>query len=216
MPSSDRLLLFSLAAAALIAIPGPSVLYVVARALRHGRRTGLVSVLGVETGELVHVVAATVGLSALIAASASTFTVVKLAGAAYLVVIGLRTWFGHGAALPDLATERRPPLPAWPVFRQGALVGALNPKTALFFVAFLPQFVEPARGSTWLQILVLGLAWTVIAIVSDSCYAIAAGALGGLLAPSRRAAKVERIVSGSIFVGLGVVAADAHATHLQR
>ena len=212
MPSPDRLLLFALAAGALIAIPGPAVLFVVTRALGHGRRTGLVSVLGVEAGALIHVVAATVGLSALIAASATAFTVVKLGGAAYLVLVGLRTWFGRRRALAELSAERRPPPPAATVFRQGVIVSILNPKTALFFLAFLPQFVDPHHGRAWLQVAVLGLTFAALGMITDSLWAIGAGTAGEVLRRSRRFALVQRYVSGTVFVGLGVATAFA-GTH---
>jgi len=211
MPAPDHLAFFVLAAAALIVVPGPAVLFVVARTIVHGRRAGVVSASGVACGGLVHVAAATVGLSAILAASATAFTVVKLVGAAYLVVLGVRTLVGHRAAVSTLeAAQAEAEAPLAALFRQGVIVNILNPKTALFFLAFLPQFVDRHHAAAP-QIALLGLIFVAMALLSDSLYATAAGALRGLLARSRRAERVERVVSGSVFIGLGLLAADAQA-----
>jgi threonine/homoserine/homoserine lactone efflux protein len=197
--------LFSVAALALIVVPGPAVTYVVTQSLDKGRSAGLVSALGVAGGGLVHVAAATAGLSALIASSASAFTVVKLAGAAYLIAIGLWRLAGRG----DGETTDREPVATHRLFWQGALVNVLNPKTALFFLAFLPQFVDPDRGSVALQAAMLGVGFVVLAAVSDSTYAVVTAALAARLRDSRRARQVRRYVSGGIFVALGLTAAAA-------
>src|SRR6185503_15817915 len=138
-----------------------------------GRRAGLASAAGVASGGLVHVAAATVGLSALIASSATAFTAVKLVGAAYLIVVGIRRILGQD----DEGSTEAAPADLRRLYRQGAVVNVLNPKTALFFLAFLPQFVDPDRGSVTLQIAVLGSLFVVLAAASDSTYAVVAAAL---------------------------------------
>ena len=197
---------FCVAALALLAVPGPAVLYIVTRSIHQGRRAGLVSVLGIHLGTLVHVTAATAGLSALLVSSATAFTAVKLAGAAYLIGLGLWTLFSRSApvevALGGERALRR-------VFAQGVIVNVLNPKTALFFLAFLPQFVDPERGHATLQIALLGLTFAALGMITDSMWALGAGAAGDVLRRSRRFAHVQRYVSGTVFVGLGVVTALA-------
>jgi threonine/homoserine/homoserine lactone efflux protein len=205
MPSGTTFVLFCAAALALIVVPGPAVTYVVAQSLDKGRRAGLVSALGIACGGLVHVAAAVAGLSALIASSASAFTVVKLVGAAYLIVIGL--WHLAGRGQDDAQAPQ--PVAARRLFWQGALVNVLNPKTALFFLAFLPQFVDPDRGPVALQAAVLGAVFVVVATVSDSTYAVVTAAVADRVRGSSRARQVRRYLSGSIFVALGVTAATA-------
>ena len=206
MPDATTFAVFALACLAFLAIPGPSVFYIVTRSLVQGRRAGVTSMLGVQAGGLVHVVAAAFGVSALIASSAAAFTVVKYAGAAYLVFLGLRKLFG---AEPDEPAIEHGPASAGRLFGHGVVVNVLNPKTALFFLAFLPQFVDPERGHASLQILLLGLIFMALGFVTDSVWALAAGTAGGVLRGSRRFARVQRYVSGSVFVGLGVVTALA-------
>jgi threonine/homoserine/homoserine lactone efflux protein len=202
----DRLAVFVGAALALLMVPGPAVLYIVTRSIHQGRRAGLVSVAGIHLGTLVHITAATAGLSALLVSSATAFTVVKLAGAAYLVGLGLWTLFARRAdAEIVLGGERR----LRRVFAQGVVVNVLNPKTALFFLAFLPQFVDRDRGHVTLQIALLGLIFAVLGMMTDSLWAIGAGSAGDVLRRSRHFAQVQRYVSGSVFVGLGVLAAFA-------
>jgi threonine/homoserine/homoserine lactone efflux protein len=180
------------------------VLYVVTQSVSHGVRAGLASVAGITTGTIVHVTAATVGLSALLASSAVAFDVVKYLGAAYLIVVGIRRLAGleRPAPLGD-GSERD----LGRLYRQGIVVNVLNPKTALFFLAFLPQFVDPSRGAAWAQILLLGLFFAFLGFCSDSVWAFAAGTLGDRLRRSIRFPQVQRYVSGSVFVGLGAVAA---------
>ena len=206
MPDPTTLALFSLAALALIVVPGPAVLYIVAQSIGQGRRAGLASALGVATGGLVHVVAAVVGLSALVASSATAFTAVKWAGAVYLVWIGVRRILAREPALVQEAPVRRAHTR---LYRQGVVVNVLNPKTALFFLAFLPQFVDPASGSAALQVTVLGLVFVVLALLSDAVWALAAGTAADWLKRSRAFLRAERFVSGSIFVALGLTAAFA-------
>ena len=202
VPDGNALWLFCVAALALLAIPGPAVLYIVVQSAEQGRRTGLASVGGIHVGSLVHVAAATAGLSAVIVASATAFSVVKYVGAAYLVYLGVRKLLER--APPVEAHRRREPLRR--AFVRGIVVNILNPKTALFFLAFLPQFVDRARGGVWSQVLVLGLLFIGLGLVSDSLYAVAAGTVGAILRRKRRALKYG---SGLVYVGLGATAALA-------
>jgi threonine/homoserine/homoserine lactone efflux protein len=206
VPSPETLLVFSAAALALIVVPGPAVLYIVAQSIDRGRLAGVVSALGVATGGLVHVTAATIGLSSLLVSSATAFTVVKYAGAAYLIGLGLHTLLVRrderpGAPRPERRLRRR--------YWQGVVVNVLNPKTALFFLAFLPQFVDPDAGSAALQLAVLGLVFVVLAVASDCLWALAAGTASERLRDSRRFLAVQRYVSGTVFCGLGALTAAA-------
>jgi len=201
-PDPTNLGLFALAALALLLIPGPSVLYVVTQSAEQGRVAGLASVAGIHAGTLVHVAAAAVGISALVLASAVVFTTVKLAGAAYLIYVGIRRLLDRSAEAE--VEPRRAPLRR--LFLRGALVNVLNPKTALFFLAFLPQFVDTSRGGVWFQVVVLGLLFIALGLISDSLYALAGGYIGGLL---RRRRTAMRYASGTIYIGLGTVAALA-------
>jgi threonine/homoserine/homoserine lactone efflux protein len=209
MPDASTLALFAVAALALLAIPGPAVLFIVAQSLSGGRRAGLVSTLGVHVGSLVHIAAAAVGLSSLLVSSARAFEAVKYAGAAYLVYLGVRRLLERRSGAVRAEAGRARDLRR--VFRQAIVVNVLNPKTALFFLAFLPQFVDVSRGSVALQILVLGLAFVVLGLLSDGAWALAAGTAGGWLRHSPRVAAGERWVSGGVLVGLGVATAAASA-----
>ena len=204
MPDPSRLALFVGAALLLLVVPGPSVLYIVTQSVSHGRRAGIASVAGITTGTLVHIAAATVGLSALLASSAIAFDVVKYLGAAYLIVIGVRRLAGLERAQEERDRGTRD---LGRLYRQGIVVNTLNPKTALFFLAFLPQFVDPSRGVAWVQVLLLGLLFATLGCMSDGIWALVAGTLGDRLRRSRRFPAVQRYVSGSVFVGLGAVAA---------
>ncbi|HEU4450723.1 MAG TPA: LysE family translocator [Gaiellaceae bacterium] len=204
LPDPGALALFAVAAVALLVVPGPAVLYIVARSIEHGRGAGLVSMLGVQVGGLVHVAAAALGLSALLLQSAVAFNVVKYAGAAYLVFLGLRKLLARERFE---TTGERPPRRLDRLFAQGIVVNVLNPKTALFFFAFLPQFVDVSKGSVGLQIAVLGLLFILIAVVSDGLYALAAGTAAGWLRGSRLFVRAERWVSGTVLVALGLTAA---------
>jgi threonine/homoserine/homoserine lactone efflux protein len=183
------------------------MIYVVTRGVVHGHRGGLISVFGVETGNLVQVLAATVGLAAVVASSAEAFTVVKYLGAVYLVYLGVRALLGRGDSTEEhvatARTDRR-------LYLDGLLVGTLNPKLALFLLAFLPQFVDPSLGPVWVQTLVLGLIFNVIAAIGDSLFALAAASAGGRV---RRWLRSRRLgyASGFVYLGLGAVAALSHA-----
>jgi threonine/homoserine/homoserine lactone efflux protein len=206
MPDSSTLLLFAAAALALIVVPGPAVLYIVAQSIDRGRLAGFVSALGIAVGGLLHVTAAAIGLSSLLVSSATAFAVVKYAGAGYLIGLGLYTLFVRkekpAAEVPRERRLRRR-------FGQGMVVNVLNPKTALFFFAFLPQFVDPDQGSAALQIGILGLVFVALAVISDSVWALVAGSASERLRDSRRFLGVQRYVSGSVFVGLGALTAAA-------
>jgi threonine/homoserine/homoserine lactone efflux protein len=198
--------LFVVASVVLLLTPGPAVLYIVARSVERGRAAGLVSVLGIHLGTIVHIVAAAVGLSALIVSSAFAFAVVKYLGAAYLIWMGIRTLM---ARVPDPEVAAAPAAPLRRVFRDGFVVNLFNPKTAIFFLAFLPQFADPARGALHWQILVLGLTFMGLGIMSDCMFAIAAGSVGDFLRRNRRFLRFQRWFAGASFVGLGVTAALA-------
>jgi threonine/homoserine/homoserine lactone efflux protein len=203
---ASTLALFMAASLALAVVPGPAVLYIVARSVDQGRGAGLVSALGIGTGGLVHVIAATIGLSSLLASSATAFTAVKYAGAAYLVALGVRRLLTR-EHVPDEIS--RPPVGRRRIFRDGVVVNVLNPKTALFFLAFLPQFVDPNAAAAPLQIFLLGLIFVAIALSTDSVWALAAGTLGGWLRRSRWYLGVKRWVTGTVFVALGLSATRA-------
>jgi threonine/homoserine/homoserine lactone efflux protein len=192
-----------LAAATVIAVtPGPGIFYVGARALSGGRGEGIASSLGTGLGGMVHIVAGAVGVSALLMASAEAFTLLKLVGAAYLVWLGLRT-IRSAAVAPGLplaiAAAGR-----WRAFREGVVVEALNPKTAAFFLAFLPQFIDPARGDAGLQFILLGLVSVTLNTLSDVVVAFAAASLGARLATRPRVVQRMRQASGGVLCGLGL------------
>jgi threonine/homoserine/homoserine lactone efflux protein len=206
MPDLAHLPLFILASAVLLLTPGPAVLYIIARSVDQGRRAGLVSVCAIEVGNFTHVIAATLGMSALVLSSALAFTIVKYFGAAYLVYLGLRKLF-TGEAIQ--ATSNSQPQSLRQVFSQGVVVATLNPKTALFFVAFLPQFVDPSQGTIAGQMFVLGCIFVMLALMSDSVYALLAGTVGQWLKSSRSAGRAERYLVASVYIGLGITAALA-------
>lgn len=202
MPSLSTLLLFAAASAALVAVPGPAVVYILTRGIAQGRSAGVVSALGIEAGALVHVAAAVAGLSALVASSATAFTIVKYGGAAYLVFLGVqRLRARQELALAELPRESHARL-----FRQGVVVNALNPKVAVFFVAFLPQFVDPAHAVVP-QVALLGVLFVAIALVLDCAWALAAGSVGERLRRSLRVRRWLDRLSGATFIGLGAAAA---------
>jgi threonine/homoserine/homoserine lactone efflux protein len=201
VPAASTLLLFVGASLALLAVPGPAVIYVVTRSLDQGRAAGVVSVLGVETGTFAYALAAAAGLTGLIAASEIGFTVVKYAGAAYLVYLGVRKLLERDEVVERSSSARSR------LYLRGVLVQLLNPKIAVFFLAFLPQFVDASRGSAALQILVLGTLFTLLAVLSDGAYVLLAGAVGSWLRAGRRARRALAKVSGGVYVGLGVSAA---------
>jgi threonine/homoserine/homoserine lactone efflux protein len=198
--------LFLIASLVLLLTPRPAVLYIVARSVQHGRTTGLVSVVGIHAGTIVHIAAAAIGISALVVSSALAFAVVKYLGAAYLIWMGIRTFltrdFAAEAPTPGKSSLSR-------AFRDGFVVNLFNPKTAIFFLAFLPQFIDPARGAVHWQIMVLGLTFMALGILTDGMFAFLAGALGELLRGQQSFRRFLRWFSGTSFLGLGVTAALA-------
>jgi threonine/homoserine/homoserine lactone efflux protein len=205
MPELHTLLVFAPVALGLLVVPGPAVLYIVTRSIDQGRPAGFVSVLGIHTGSLVHVAAAAFGLSAVLASSALAFGVVKYAGAAYLIVLGIRKLVSKDDDLE--VHEGTPPRSLRRIYTQGVVVNVLNPKTALFFLALLPQFVDVDRGAVWLQMVVLGLTFMGLGLLSDGTYALAAAKAGGWLRSSVRFRRAQRYVSGGVYVSLGAAAA---------
>jgi threonine/homoserine/homoserine lactone efflux protein len=182
-------------------VPGPAVLYIVTRSVSQGRAAGVASVAGIHVGTFVHVVAAALGLSALLMRSAVAFSFVKYAGAAYLIYLGirtLRTTEGEDGRVHTREQSLRK------VFNQGIVVNALNPKTALFFFAFLPQFVDPGNGKEGLQMVLLGLVFVVVAFTSDVMYALVSSGLSHRLRSSARFARRQRVLSGGVYLALGV------------
>ena len=200
MPAGDTLLLFAAAAMALIVVPGPAVLYIVAQSIDRGRLAGVVSALGVAVGGLVHVTAATIGLSSLLVSSATAFSVVKYAGAAYLIALGVYTLVRPRRVEPPVA---RPQRMLSRRFLQGVVVNVLNPKTALFFLAFLPQFVDPARGNAVMQTVLLGLLFNTSGTIVNVLVALGASRAGSWLRRGRAGQTLQR-ATGVIFVALGL------------
>jgi threonine/homoserine/homoserine lactone efflux protein len=199
-----NLSVFLLATLVLLLTPGPAVLYIIARSLDQGRLAGFVSVLSIETGNFILVLAATLGLSAILASSALAFSIVRYLGAAYLVYLGLRRILTRESTIDPAASER---LSLGRIYRQGVTVAVLNPKTALFFFAFLPQFVDASRSPVPLQLLTLGSLFVLMAICTDSLYSFLAGTAGRWLKGTPAFLRFERYVAGSIYIALGLVAA---------
>jgi threonine/homoserine/homoserine lactone efflux protein len=204
MPSPSTYGLFVVTALAILAIPGPAVLYVVIRSIEQGRRAGLESVLGITTGTMVHVTLATVGLASLVLASKVAFDAVRYAGAAYLIYLGVRR----------LLTQRVEEDPARPaprsrrdLYTQGLIVNLLNPKTIVFIFAFIPQFVDVNAGHVWLQVMLLGLTFAGLGLASDSLYAVVASTVADRIRGTPTIARVERWFGGTVLIGLGVAAA---------
>jgi threonine/homoserine/homoserine lactone efflux protein len=198
--SHSSLLLFVTGATLLLVIPGPAVTYVVSRSIGHGRAAGLVSVMGIVVGTLLHVTAATLGLSALLASSALAFQFIKYLGAAYLIYLGIRTLRRDDSQLLQAANGERRLLR---IFAQGVLVNLLNPKTALFFLAFLPQFVDPSLGQPSLQIFQLGVLFALMGWISDSVW--------DHFRASIRLRRVQRNISGGALIALGLASAFSGA-----
>jgi threonine/homoserine/homoserine lactone efflux protein len=204
MLNGTLLLGFVVASLIVLVIPGQGVLYVVAQSALQGYRAGLISVLGLAAGASVHVVGAAIGLSAILFASSTAFGIVKTIGAAYLIYLGLRTLLSARRRTP---VAEPAPQPLRRLFRDGVIVSIFNPKVAIFFLAFLPQFVDPTLGSATQQILLLGMIYIALAILSDGAYALLAGGLRQTLARLITGSPVLRTISGSIYVALGINAA---------
>jgi threonine/homoserine/homoserine lactone efflux protein len=209
LPSHSQLLFFVTAALALLAIPGPAVLYITSRSIGQGRNAGFVSALGIGVGTLVHTAAAVIGLSALLVSSAMAFSVVKYLGAAYLVFLGIQRLRSKESLASSSNDPAAPRASLARIFGQGIVVNILNPKTALFFFAFLPQFVDPSRGQVATQILSLGVLFALMGTTSDSIWALFSSSVAGWLRGNPRWMHNERYVSGGILISLGLATAFA-------
>jgi threonine/homoserine/homoserine lactone efflux protein len=205
MPSIQTLLIFTAAALAMNISPGPSNLYVMSRSLAQGTSAGLVAAAGLATGSLFHVTVTSLGLAAILQYSPVAFLVMKLAGAAYLVFLGLKMLLAKSAALSPDALLPKKPLAR--IFRESAVVEILNPKTALFFLAFLPQFADPKAGPLAPQLLLLGFIVTLTAIPCDALVAVLSGKAADLLRRKPIFQRLQNWISGSVLVGLGATIA---------
>lgn len=205
--SPNTLLAFSAATLLLLVIPGPAVMYIVTRSAAQGRRAGLVSVAGIHLGTVVHVLAAMIGLSAVLAASATAFTIVKFVGAAYLIWLGVQSIrayrLGSVAEANQVVEERA----LRRVFIDGAVLNVLNPKTAIFFLSFVPQFVDPGTIHPVRDVAALGAVFIVLGLISDSAYAMAGGWVGVRLRRSPRLQRRKDLLAGGTYLGLGALTA---------
>jgi threonine/homoserine/homoserine lactone efflux protein len=203
VPDLGSIVTFGIASIALLVIPGPAVIYILNRSVSDGRNVGLAAVAGLELGNFVHVIAASAGLSAVLATSATAFNTVKWLGAGYLVFVGVRTLLTRPAAVSGDSTS----VSLKRSFTQGVVVNTLNPKVALFFLSYLPQFIDADKGAAWSQALVLGGVFVLLGCCTDGLYAFGASALRTRLLTGRTLPVVQRYVAGTVFVALGVMAA---------
>jgi len=197
-------LVFFTAAVALNVSPGPDLIYILSRTIAQGVKVGLASAAGVCSGAIVHVLAAAFGLSAILAASATAFTIVKYVGAAYLLYLGVQALKSKGGALELTAQKENVTVTPWQAFRQGVLVDVLNPKAAIFFMAFLPQFVRPDHGSSSVQLVVLGLLVIFVAILIESLFVLAAARSSHFFRSNPKASAWLDRALGAIFISLGI------------
>lgn len=202
MPNPETLFAFTLASLALIVLPGPSVLFVVGRSLAWGRRAGVLSVIGNGLGAVPLVAAVSVGLGALVAESVVLFTVVKVIGALYLIHLGVQA-IRHRGDVDVSEVGDGPRLSAGRALREGFVVGLTNPKTAVFFISVLPQFVDVRAGAVPVQMLVLGLLFVLIALVSDAVWAVAAGTARRWFVSAERPLERVRAAGGAMMIALG-------------
>jgi len=205
MPDVNSLVSFAIASVALLVIPGPAVIYIINRSVASGRSIGLASVVGLELGTFMHVIAASVGLSAVLATSEGAFNIVKILGASYLVIVGLSTLLRQ----PQAVKTSDASISKLQAFRQGFIVNTLNPKVALFFLSFLPQFIDPNKSSNALQSLVLGAVFVTCGFITDGIYALSASSLRETLIKGKALPFIQRYVAGVVFVLLGIMAASA-------
>ena len=206
MYSWSTISLFASIAAVLVFTPGPNTLYIIARSIQQGRKAGAVSSLGVQVGTLIHVAIAALGLSAMVVSSVLAFNVVKYAGATYLVYLGVKTLLAREKHEPTQAARSES---LSDTFRQGVIVNLLNPKTALFFFAFMPQFIDPSRGAVAVQIVGLGTILVFLGTTSDLIYALTAGSFGVWLRRNSKFLPIQRYFAGSVYIGLGLLTALA-------
>ena len=200
MPDLHALLLFLAAGLALNFTPGPDMLYVAARGASEGRAAGIVSALGIGAGTLVHITLVALGLAALLSAVPVAYLVVRLGGALYLIYLGVRALRSQAS----VALERVEPAPLGVVFRQGVITNVLNPKVALFFLAFLPQFVDPSRGNPAVQVVALGLLFDITGTLVNLAVALGSSRAAERLRGAGRAASLLHKVTGVLFIGLGL------------
>src|SRR5499426_1940362 len=209
MPNWSTLSLFITAALVLVFTPGPNTLYIISRSVQQLRLAVIVSSLGIQLGSLFLIASATLGVSALLLSSALAFSVVKYVGAAYLICLGVKTLLTREKVAETGAVEGKSLSRA---FYQGILVSLLNPKAALFFFAFLPQFVDAKRGSAATQIMFLGAIVVVLGALSDSVYALLSGSVGNLLRGNLKLLRAQRYFAGSVYIGLGAITALTGST----
>ncbi|MEM6450225.1 MAG: LysE family translocator [Cyanobacteria bacterium P01_D01_bin.105] len=195
---------FALAVAVLVGMPGPAMLYIVTRSLDQGQQAGLASVLGISVGSIAHFFAAGLGLSAVLMTSATAFSAVKYAGAAYLIYLGVRKLRSNESLMLNNKTRKDSLLT---IFRQGVVVNVLNPKAALFFLAFLPQFLDPSGGPIWQQLIPLAIIFVTIGFLGDSTYALIAGKIRCWILRNPLFLRRQKYVTGGTYVALGMVAA---------
>jgi RhtB (resistance to homoserine/threonine) family protein len=206
-------LVFFTAAVALNVSPGPDLIYILSRTIAQGTKVGLASAAGVCSGAVVHVLAAAFGLSAVLAASATAFSVIKYVGAAYLLYLGVQALRSRGGAFEITAQKETVAVTPWQAFRQGVLVDVLNPKAAIFFMAFLPQFVRPDHGNSSVQLVVLGLLVILVAIIVESVFVLAAARSTSFFRRNPRATAWLDRALGTIFIALGIrLALTEHRT----
>lgn len=204
LPTGATLLVFAAASLGILVLPGPSVVYVVTRGVEQGPAAGLLAMLGLETGALLHAVGASAGLATVLASSSTAFATVRYAGAAYLLCLAYTQLRGAREAARDEGGHRRSS--RWRLYRDGVLVDLLNPKTSLFFLAFLPQFVDDSHGSAGARMLVLGSCFVLLAALCDSTYAVLGGWLGKRARSSPRLRTHVGWASGLVYVTLAGVA----------
>jgi threonine/homoserine/homoserine lactone efflux protein len=209
MPPADTLLAFAAASLLLLLLPGPAVMYIVTRSATQGVRAGLVSVAGIHLGTVVHIVAAMAGLSAVLATSATAFSIVKLAGAAYLLWLGLRSFRSYRHASRPKAERVADHRPLGKIFADGIVLNILNPKTAIFFLSFAPQFVDPNATNPTATLAVLGGVFIGTGMVTDGAYALAGTWIGGRLSSSATFPRRKDLTAGFVYTGLGLVTALA-------
>lgn len=202
LPSVENIVLFITAATILIVVPGPALLYILMKSMEQGYKAGLASVLGVGVGAMIHVFAAAIGISALLVASATAFSILKYGGAAYLIYLGIKKLADKSTPIAPVDNEKKS---LSKIFYEGIVVNTLSPKSAIFFFAFLPQFINADRGGTTSQILFLGLVFLVIAFVSDMCYVLLSGKLAKHIRTSAKFAGIQKYLSGSIYIVLGLL-----------
>jgi threonine/homoserine/homoserine lactone efflux protein len=202
MPSFETLMIFTTAAIAITLVPGPSMLYVASRSIVHGRTAGIWSALGLATGLFIHTVSASLGLSAILVYFPPVFFIIKYLGAAYLIYLGIQMLRTNKRS--PLSREKIPELNHVRVYGQGVITEILNPKTALFFLSFLPQFIDPVQGSSTTQMMILGGILVFTALVADLFIAISGGALSRSVLAQPLVQKIQNWLAGTVLIALGL------------